>query len=92
MARFQVEHREWRPLPVKPDTLLTLTEAAERLGISLNSLAGLIQRGTLSRVEDVEEPNPTKRSRVLASELERELARRRSRKREGDARLRGKVR
>ncbi len=90
-GRFQIEVRQWLPLAVDESELLTLSEAAKRLGLwpKVNSVASLVERGRLRRVQDLAEPNPKKRTRVFAADVEQELARRRARRREGDMRLRG---
>lgn len=92
MSRFQIEERVLKPLAVDPGELLNLSEAAARMGFgSLNTVASLVERGRLRRVVDLQEPNPTRRTRVFVADVEAELARRRARRRGGDSRLRGKV-
>ena len=84
MSRFRVEVREWQDIVVDESELMTLTEAAGWLGLEhVNTLANLVERGRLRRVWDMDEPNPVKRTRVFAADVERELARRRERKDDG---------
>lgn len=78
-----------RPTEVKESDVLTLTEASELLGLSRPAVSDLVMRRALRHLVDTAEPNPTKANRVLRSDVERELARRRSRR--SDARLRGRV-
>ena len=79
----------WKLVPFEPDgEVLSLTEAAKRLGLSLESVRGLVARSRLRSLVDIDEPNPTKRSKVMASDIELELARRRSRS--GDSRIKHK--
>ena len=80
-----MEVRDWKPLSVDESALLSLTVAARRLGLSKSALADLMYRGVLRRVVDGAEPNPMRANRVFAEDIERELARRRSRK--GDGRI-----
>jgi len=84
MSRFQVEVLALRPIEVSEDDLMTLTEAAKRLGISYSAMTGLLKRRVLRRIVDAAEPNPTRAGRVLRSEVEAEVARRRDRQ---DSRL-----
>lgn len=79
MSRYQVEVTELRPIEVNEAELMTLSEATRRLGISKNTLTGLLQRGVLRRIVDTQEPNPTRAGRVLRAEVEAEIARRRKR-------------
>ena len=76
-SRFVVEERKLKPLSVKPTELMTLTEAARVLGVSVSSMGDLTDRGVLSKVIDREENNPRKAHRVLRFEVVEELARRR---------------
>ena len=87
MSRFQVEVLALRPIEISEDDLMTLTEAAKRIGISYSSMTGLLKRGVLRRIVDTAEPNPTRAGRVLRSEVEDEISRRRSRQ---DSRLKKK--
>ena len=92
MKRFQVEERTMRPLDVAESELLTLSAAARRMGLThVNTVANLVERGTLRRVLDMGEKNRMKRTRVFASDVEAEIARRRVRRGEGDSRIRGRV-
>lgn len=52
------------------DELITLSEAAKISGRTLNSLSGMIRRGTLRGYPDPTEPNPQKQTRVRRSEIE----------------------
>jgi hypothetical protein len=85
MARYAVEVREMRTLDVKPDQVLTLTEVAAALGVSLDSVSKLWSRARdpLRRVIDQEESNPTKATRLLKSEVDAERKRRRGRRDDG---------
>jgi len=80
MSRFKVIVCEERPIQVDVSELMTLSDAANRLGISFSTLTGLVQRGKLRRVIDTSEPNPTRTTRVFISDVEAELKRRQSRK------------
>lgn len=79
MTRYQVEALELRPIEVADDELMTLTEAAKRIGISYSSMTGLLKRGVLRRVVDTAEPNPKRAGRVLRFEVDAEIDRRRHR-------------
>ena len=90
-TRFRIEVRRWRSVRLSPGDLFTLSEAAVLLGLSSSAMGDLVYRGVLLRVEDMEEPNPTKRTRVYREDVEAEIARRRVRRGEGDSRLKGRV-
>jgi len=79
MTRYMIEVRDRRPLAVGEGELLTLSAAAERVGISVQALSGAIDRGEMRRIIDTQEPNPTKASRVLVGEVEAARLRRRRR-------------
>lgn len=55
---------------VHGDDLITITEAAEILGVTTAAVSHRIAFGDLITVPDFNEPNPQKRSRVLRSEVE----------------------
>jgi hypothetical protein len=80
MARYAVEVRELRALDAKESEVMTLTEVAAELGISLDSVSKLWNRAgePLRRVIDQQESNPTKATRLLRAEVEAEKKRRRS--------------
>ena len=91
MERFQIEERLLKSLQVEESELMTLSAAAERMGLKINTIGSLVERGTLRRVVDLGEPNPTRRTRVFRVDVEAEMTRRRMRRGEGDSRLRGRV-
>ena len=81
---FQIERRFLEPAPnLAPHDVISMTEAAQILGVTYNSLHSYIYRGTLTAVYDTREKTAHKRLRrwVLAREVE-EL--RRQREQEGD--------
>lgn len=89
---YQREVREMRPAgDVREADVMTLTEAAGELGLSMSAMGDLVYRGVLTRLVDQDERNPTKANRVLRSEVAAEKARRRSRRRD-DSRLKRPVR
>ncbi len=88
MSRFVVEVRKLEGIAVSADDVLPLTEAAQRLGVSPQSVIGLCESERLRRVFDMHEPNPQKRGRVLRVDVEKELAQRRERR--DDSRLKVK--
>lgn len=54
----------------RQDKLLTATEAAERLGISLPAISQAVARGSLTGYRDPAENNPTKNLRLSEREVE----------------------
>jgi len=58
-ARFRIHH----------DELITISAAAEILGVKLSAISNRIDRGQLHAYRDPAEPNPTKARRVLRSEV-----------------------
>jgi hypothetical protein len=50
--------------------LITVTEAAEILGVTTQAVSNRIAVGDLIAIPDADEPNPTHRTRVLRSEVE----------------------
>ena len=50
MSRYMQEVRELIPVKVNPETLVTLTEAAELLGISVQGVAGAVNSGAFKTV------------------------------------------
>ena len=78
MSRYKVQVTVLRPIEAEEADLLSLTEAAKRLGISINTMTGLLQRGILRRIVDTTEPNPTRANRVLRAEVEAEIERRKT--------------
>ena len=54
---------------VRHDELITISAAAELLGVSLSAISNRIDRGKLHAYRDPDEPNPTKARRVLRSEV-----------------------
>jgi len=56
---------------LRGDEMITITEAAELLGISLSAVSNRIDRGTLQSFRDPDEPNPQRARRVLRSHVER---------------------
>ncbi len=87
---LQLETSAFQPFAADGNDVLTLTEAARRLGISPSALADLVLRRRLRRLVDLDEPNSTKRGRVLAADVDAELARRRARKGDGRLKRRGR--
>lgn len=76
MSRFVVQVVERKSLAVDESQVLSLTEAAKRLGLSVQSVAGLLVQGQLRWVRDTTEPNPRKQGRVSVDGAQQELARR----------------
>jgi len=92
MARYAVEVREVRPAPgVGEDQVLTLTEAARRLGLSQQAVGTMVATGKLTRYIDGEENNPTKANRVLVSDVARLNAERRRNSGDGRLKRRGRM-
>lgn len=56
---------------LRGDELITMSEAAEILGIGLSALSNRVSRGDLQAYRDPDEPNPQRSTRVLRSEVER---------------------
>lgn len=84
MSHFVVQVQDWKPLDVSDDDVMSLTEAAERLGLShASSIASLIRHGDLRWVRDTSEPNSRKQGRVLVADVEKERQRRRERHDDG---------
>jgi hypothetical protein len=55
---------------VRGDDLITITEAAEILGVGTAAISHRIASGDLTAIPDFNEANPRKRNRVLRSEIE----------------------
>lgn len=55
---------------VRGDDLITITEAAAILGVTVQAVSNRITAGDLRAIPDPNEPNPQKRNRVLRSEVE----------------------
>lgn len=53
------------------DELITITEAAELLGLTVSAVSQYLVRGQLTGYPDPWEPNPARRRRVLRSDVER---------------------
>lgn len=49
--------------------LVTISEAATLTGRSISQLSNMVKRGDLAAVLDPTEPNPTKRTRLLRSQV-----------------------
>jgi len=80
MSRFVEIVMVERPLAVDEAAVMGLSEAAKALGLDQpSSVADLCYRGVLRRVQDMAEPNPRKRGRVLRADVLQELARRQGR-------------
>jgi len=88
--RYEKEVRQMQGVELQESALATLTEAAKILGLSPSAMSDLVYRGVLTRFVDTDEPNPTRATRVLRTELAAEVLRRRERA--GDGRLRGRAR
>ena len=88
-SQFRIEVRSWKVLAVSSSELVSLTDAAERMGLSSSAMGDLVYRGVLRRVEDMGEPNPRRRTRVFRVDVEAEIVRRGTRRRDG--RVRGRV-
>jgi len=89
---YELEVRTMKPLKLEPEELMTLSAAAQRLGLSTSAMGDLVYRGVFRRVVDLSERNPRKANRVFVVDVEAELARRKVRRKAGDSRLRGRVR
>lgn len=81
MSRFQIEERVMRPVQVNEAELMTVTEAAEALKSSVNAVAGMIERGTMRKVVDTDEPNPRRQTRVFRADVEKLKTERRGNRR-----------
>jgi len=55
---------------IRGDELITITEAAEALGVSTQAISNRIATGSLTAYRDPDEPNPQRARRVLRSEVE----------------------
>ena len=55
---------------IEPSDLITITEAAESLGVTTQAISNRIANGDLLAIPDQSEPNPQHRNRVLRSEVE----------------------
>jgi hypothetical protein len=55
---------------IRGDDLITISQAAEVLGVSISAVSNRVDRGHLQAYYDPEERNPQKRRRVLRSEVE----------------------
>ena len=58
-------------LRAEGDALITMREAASIAGRSLSQISNMARRGDLVSIEDKTEPNPTRRTRLLRSQVER---------------------
>jgi len=76
MSRFVVRKFVEEPIEADVRQVLSLTEAAKMLGLSVGAVAGLCLRGALRWLQDTHEPNPRKRGRVLREDVVAELNRR----------------
>lgn len=89
MSRFAERITTTKPAPqIAAADVVTLSEAADILGLAVQSIRGLIDRGHLRYFVDGDEPNYTKAGRVLRADVSSELVRRRARRE--DARLKAK--
>lgn len=68
-AMIEIEKRIWKKIEVAEGELMSITEAAKVLDISLSSVGSLRARGLLRKLRDTSEPNPTYAGRVLRSEV-----------------------
>ena len=80
MSRFVMWTTAWKPVEVSEEELMSITEAAERLGVTPQTVEGLNLRGRMRWIRDTSEPNSRKQGRVLREDVLRELARRRGRR------------
>jgi len=55
---------------IRSDDLITMTEAAEILGTTVQAIGQRVAKGDLLAIPDPNEPNPQRRNRVLRSEVE----------------------
>lgn len=55
---------------IRGDDLITITQAAGILGVTVQAISQRIARGDLLSIPDPNEPNPQKRNRVLRSQVE----------------------
>jgi hypothetical protein len=56
------------------DEVITQAEASKRFGVQQRTLSNWVKRGHIRGIVDPDEPNPTRATRVLASEVERRAA------------------
>jgi len=55
---------------LRGDDLITITEAADILGVVVSAISNRIDRGHLDAYRDPDEPNPQRARRVLRSQIE----------------------
>jgi len=90
MPTLMRRYEEWKPVVVGEREVLTMSEAARRIGVSGSALLALCLHGRMALLRDAREPNPQKQQRVLVKEVEAEIERRRSEAGHADGRLKRK--
>lgn len=85
MPHYAIEVVTRKAVDLRDDAVMTITEAGEYLGLALPTVRDLLNRtrDPLTKVIDESEPNPTKATRFLRAEIEREKAARRGRRDDG---------
>ena len=74
---YEAKHVSYRPADVDPEELVTLTEAAEMLGLTIPGVIAAIQRGAFTEIINREARNPQHRRRLLLrAEVEADARRR----------------
>jgi len=70
MARYQVEERVMKDVDLSPEDVLTVAEAAERLGVSVQAVSQRLNRGNLTTVLNPRANPRQGRRLLLRSEVE----------------------
>jgi len=70
MARYQVEERVMKDVNLSPEDVLTVAEAAERLGVSVQAVSQRLNRGNLTTVLNPRANPRQGRRLLLRSEVE----------------------
>jgi len=70
MARYQVEERVVREVELSPKDVLTVAEAAEWLGVSVQAVSQRLNRGNLTTVLNPKANQRQGRRLLLRSEVE----------------------
>lgn len=74
---YSIKRVNYERIDLEREELMTVTEAANALGLTLPGVIAAIQRGVLTEVIDEEAANPQRERRLLLrSEVEAEVVRR----------------
>ncbi len=76
MAKYLIRRETTEEIDLDPADLLTVSEAAKILGVTLAAVSNMVTSGYLTEIMDPLEPNPQRNRRVLHSEVEARLQRR----------------